>query len=355
MTYPNILRSYLEGLSPEIMPKEGANAFPASELAVTELARSDTPGAILFVLDDLAPQDVAQFQNSAGNRPPVIFFVVAPDSVQIPQLEGIANTSVVRLAADDTDLDRIERRVLSAYREALLEDENQTWDDKGWLIAWPAALLLLVWFRRGWTMRWVVIGALMIGATGPNRAQAEGWRDWFWTPDQQGRLAYDDKDYTRAATLFRDPQWQAYTLFRDGQYEAAADAYAAMNTAEAAFGEGMARLRNRQYRPGVHAFERALELQPDFASAQKNLEIARAIVKLVEETQSQSDTGEEAGIGADDVVFDNESGLGAETQIEAGDDTASLQTAEQWMRSVDTQMGDFLKSRFLIENAQVSQ
>lgn len=352
---PNILRSYLEGLSPEIMPKEGAKAFPALQLAVTELTRSDTPGAILYVLDDLAPEDVAQFQNNADKRPPVIFFVVAPGSVQIPQLEGIANTSVVRLTADDTDLDRIERRVLSAYREALLEDENQTWDDKGWIMAWPAALLMLVWFRRGWTMRWVVIGTLMIGAAGPNRAQAEGWRDWFWTPDQQGRLAYDDKDYTKAATLFRNPDWQAYTLFRDGQYEAAADAYADMNTAQAAFGEGMARLRNRQYRPGVRAFERALELQPDFPAAESNLEIARAIVKLVEETQSQSDTGEEAGIGADDVVFDNESGLGTETQIETGEDTTNLQTAEQWMRSVDTQMGDFLKSRFQIENAQVPQ
>lgn len=349
---PNILRSFMQGLSPEVMPKEGANAFAAYKLATQELARSDTPGAVLFVLDDLDPADVSHFATAQADGPPMIFFVVAPDAVQLPQLEQIANASVVRLTTDDSDLDQIEKRVLSAYREALTEDETQTWDDKGWILAWPAALLLLLWFRQGWTMRWAAIAVLMVGMTSPNRAAAEGWKDWFWTLDQQGRLAFQNKEYTDAALLFQDPVWRAYAMFRDGQYEAAAEAYAAIDGADAAFGEGMARLRNREYRPGVRAFERALELQPDFEAAQKNLVIAKAIVKQVEDAQAQSDTGEEAGIGADDVVFDNESGRGAETQIEASEETGTIQSTEQWMRSVDTDVGDFLKSRFLLETAQ---
>ena len=72
----------------------------------------------------------------------------------------------------------------------------------------------------------------------------------------------------------------------------------------------------------------------------------------LETAREQSDTGEEAGIGADDVVFDNESGRGADTQIEVSEEEAAPQTAEQWLQSIDTDMGDFLRSRFLLDNQQ---
>ena len=69
----------------------------------------------------------------------------------------------------------------------------------------------------------------------------------------------------------------------------------------------------------------------------------------METTREQSDTGEEAGIGADDIVFDNEARAGAETQIEAPQKDAAPMTADQWIQSIDTDMGDFLRSRFLLE------
>ncbi|MEH6836789.1 MAG: VWA domain-containing protein, partial [Falsihalocynthiibacter arcticus] len=111
-------------------------------------------------------------------------------------------------------------------------------------------------------------------------------------------------------------------------------------------------LRNRKYRDGVRAFKKALERDPTNEAAQHNLIVAQAIAAYVESTQSQSDTGEEAGIGADDTVFDNESGLGAETQIERGEETAATLTDEQWMRSVDTDVSDFLRTRFMLETSE---
>ena len=112
----------------------------------------------------------------------------------------------------------------------------------------------------------------------------------------------------------------------------------------------MARIRSRDYRGGARAFETALVRQPDFPEAEANREIAWAIVDYVERTREQSDTGE-SGIGADDVVFDNESGRGADTQIEAPSEDSAPLTTEAWMRGVDTQMDDFLRTRFLLENA----
>jgi len=74
----------------------------------------------------------------------------------------------------------------------------------------------------------------------------------------------------------------------------------------------------------------------------------------VESTQLASDTGEESGIGADDTVFDNETGQGAEMEItaEAVDGPPAGLSPEDWMRAVDTQVGDFLASRFALEAAR---
>ena len=116
----------------------------------------------------------------------------------------------------------------------------------------------------------------------------------------------------------------------------------------------MAHLKNREYRPGIEAFETAIERDPDHAAAIRNLEIARVILDYVESAREQSDTGEESGIGADDVVFDNEAARGTETTINA-EDQVKLQTAEQWMRTVDTRTADFLRIRFALEAAKSSK
>ncbi|WP_068111481.1 VWA domain-containing protein [Tropicimonas marinistellae] len=351
---PNILRAMLEALSPEVMPVPGDNATAALAFAREDLASSETPGAILFVLDALNSADAAAFAETDADAdgPPVLFLQVAPEGDPGAALSQIPPDRVIRLTADDSDLAQIERAAESAYRAALLGDERLDWDDRGWMLGWLVVPLFLLWFRRGWTMRWALLLAAGLGAGGAAPARADPV-DWFFTPDQQGMMAYRNKDFARAGELFLDPMWRAQAMFRAGQYPAAADVYARLDTAAAAFGEGMARTRNREYRPAIAAYERALELQPDFPEAAWNLEVTKAILDFVETAREQSDTGEEAGIGADDVVFDNEAQRGAETQKDYAQEEAQadFQTADQWMRSVDTDMGDFLRQRFLQENA----
>ncbi|TKZ19208.1 VWA domain-containing protein [Shimia litoralis] len=347
---PNILKALLEGLSPEIMPSAGQNATAALDLARAELARVQTPGAILLVLDGLDDADVAAFSPISENQAPVIVLFAAPENVSQGALAQLTNVKVVPLSVDDTDLDQIERAAAAAYRASLLGDDRLDWDDRGWMFGWPAMLILLLWFRRGWTMRWIILLGLASTVMGPQSAQADV-ADWFLTPDQQGMLAYHDKRFDDAGELFVDPMWRAYAKYRAGQYPEAAEMFARIDTASAAMGEGMSRIRNREYRPAIAAYERALELQPDFPEAQHNLEVAKYTLEYVETAREQGDTGEEAGLGADDVVFDNEAERGAETVKDYAEKGPEFQSTEQWMRSVDTNMADFLKSRFLLEAA----
>jgi Ca-activated chloride channel family protein len=325
----------------------GENATAALELASATLAAEDAPGASLFVLDDLDPADHAAFASDAESRPPVVFLAIGPDS-QRAAFADMPQTDLVTLTVDDTDVAEIERRVASAFRDALSGDERQAWEDRAWWLAWPAALLVLAWFRRGWTMRWALALAAGLGPMAED-VRAEGIADWFLTPDQQGRLAYEDNDYARAVELFQDPMWRGQSLYRDGQYEAAAEVFARVPSAEAAFAEGMSRMKSRGYREGIAAFEVALERHPDHTAAARNLEIARAILAYVETTREDSGT-EKGSEGADDVAFDNDAAQGAETVVDTGVQM-KMETAEQWMRSVDTRTADFLRTRFALEAA----
>ena len=345
---PEVLKPFLEGLAPDIMPKAGANATAALEASLAALKPEPTPGAVLFVSASFNGADVPAIKRhlEAGGVP-VVILAVTKSEADFENLSRLSGVETVSLTPEKSDVERIERRLAAAYRDALAADKRQKWDDKGWLLAWPAAFIALFWFRRGSTMRWMIplVAALSLSGGGEARA---GVTDWFFTPDQQGRLAYEEKRYEDAAEKFQDPAWQGHALYRAGKYEEAAEVFSRIDTAEAAIAEGMAHIRSRGYRDGVRAFETALERDPGNALARRNLEIARAIVDTVETAREQSDTGEEAGIGADDIVFDNESGRGAETQIT---DTTDVQpqTADQWMRTVDTRVGDFLRARFALE------
>jgi len=107
----NILRPLLEGLTPAIMPKPGDAAADALTLAQSILENSDTPGAVLFVLDDIDP---AQLPGIEAATAPVFFLTMLPDGQRIAQLDGLRNATVVPFASDNRDIARLQRQSQTA-------------------------------------------------------------------------------------------------------------------------------------------------------------------------------------------------------------------------------------------------
>lgn len=364
---PGVMKPYIEGLTTAVMPIEGQDILSGFETAQALLAREGSPGGVLFFADALsasAATSLAEAWRQAGSAEAgndasdvvasMSFLFMLPEGADLPQVPDGA--SATRVTPDNSDVEEVERSLASAYRRAQMQDEAQPWEDRGAWLVWPSLILLLLWFRRGMAIRWAGQAAVVLWLLSPEQAQAEGWKDWFLTPDQQGWLAFESKDYPKAAEAFEDPYLRGVALYRGGQYETAAQEMAGLETADAAFLQGMTHLKSRGYRDGVRAFERALKIDPDHAGAQQNLPISKAIVDYVETAREQSDTGEESGIGADDVVFDNESGRGADTQIEVPkEDAPAHLSTEQWMRTVDTRTEDFLRQRFRLEAARGAQ
>ena len=183
------------------------------------------------------------------------------------------------------------------------------------------------------------------------RHPGDSFLDLWLTADQQGRLLFEKKEYVAATETFEDSAWQGMAHYRAGQYVEAADAFARKGDAVAFFNRGNAFLKAFEYRKAIVAYEQAVSDAPDWIEARENLELARYTLEYIERAREQGDTGEEAGIGADDVVFDNESERGSDTEV-SRDSAVEAQSAERWMRAVDTETAEFLRSRFLLEAAR---
>ncbi|WP_226704163.1 vWA domain-containing protein [Microbulbifer elongatus] len=360
-----LLRPYLEGLSPDVMPVPGENATAALKLAEQILARDETPGGILFVLDSLSDSDASAMakrteKNSLG------FLLVAPGNDNGGAVSLVSDSTVERVTADKSDLRALNRYFNSAFQQALASDENLQWEDRGWWLAWPAALLALLWFRRGWAMSsraiassTSAIAVFVLLSNFPNHANAQvsaesetktggGLMGRLLTPDQQGQWFSYRHDYRRAAESFQDPYRKGYALYEAGQFEDAANALAGLTTPEALFTRGMAMAKTGQYEGAVAAFQQVLQLDPEYPGAKENLALTKKIIAYMEDSRGEEEEELEA---SDDEGEESDFDQEQEPQEQMKTKKDNPVSADQWMSTLDTSTGEYLKQRFAAEAA----
>ena len=196
----------------------------------------------------------------------------------------------------------------------------------------------------------LLAGTIVFGAILGRAWYSQGAFISLWlTQDQLGQLAYDNRDFPGAAELFFDPHWKGTAQYAAGQYEQAADTFGTIPTAEGFFNRGNSLMKSRDYGKAIKSYEIAVQEDPDWPEAAENLELARHVLAYIEDTREQSDTGDESELSADDYKFDNTEEKGKEMQI-TQQETLQLETAEKWMRSVNTEVSDYLKIRFALES-----
>jgi Ca-activated chloride channel family protein len=168
------------------------------------------------------------------------------------------------------------------------------------------------------------------------------------TPDQQARLAYENLEFPEAYKRFEDPAWKGVAAYDSGLYTESAAAFGRLPTAVGFYNRGNAFMKARDYGKAITAYEQAVAEAPDWIEAQENLELAIYTLEYIERVREQSDTGDETELSADDYVFDNTKDRGREIEI-TQQSTIEMESAEKWMRGVDTETSDFLRTRFLLE------
>jgi Ca-activated chloride channel family protein len=345
---PSLFISFLEGLDPEVMPKPGQKIGAALELADELLKKEQDFGAVVVFADGIDPAD-GEIVRSMAKREDRVLAALPLSKTESSSFRDFATVS---LTPDSRDVKKLERRISVSYQSSLVGDNSESWDDKGWLFLWPALLISLFWFRKGWTLRWAVqTSVLLFIVHMPSPAYAQTWTDVFATYDQQGRYAYEHKDFERAAHFFTDPIWKGVALYDLGKYKESAQSFAELETPLAHFNRGNALVKAGDYALAIEAYGAALEKDPSYGSAQRNLHVAKAILARVTREREHSSLGDQQEIKADEIRFDKQAERGEEIKMVAGD-KMKLESAEKWMRTVDTEIKEFLSLKFAEDYAR---
>jgi Ca-activated chloride channel homolog len=215
----------------------------------------------------------------------------------------------------------------------------------------PSNLPRLLLFR-------VLPALLLLGACLWAWRSAEGSFENLWlTPDQQGTRLMARQRYAEAAEHFRDPLWQGAALYRNGEFEAAAAAFARVDSPEALFDRGNALLMRGKYGDAVASYDNALHRRQDWPEARANRALAEARRKLLE--PPKDDAGGTGGqLQADEIVFDDrpkQGGDSKEVEVVTGGQMSDEQLQALWLRRVQTKPADFLRAKFAYELSRRQQ
>lgn len=416
---PTIFATFLDALTTDVMPRQGKEPVAALQLAEETLAGEEVPGSILFITDGIDAGDAARFAEHASSSDDglLVLAVGTTDGGPIPlgdnrfatdasgrrviatlDRDGLAavrdqaGAFVVSATADDADVQRLARRVQSNLQSARQDDETSRWRDAGYWLTVPLVLLGALWFRSGWTVRWSLLGAVLVlglassGSPASAEARAEGARaqqatgapqrgtpqggeaqdsrptddprperpfrfiDLWLTPDQQGRRLLERGEFAAAAVTFEDPMWRGVASYRAGDFDAAIDAFAADPSPEAAFDFGNAQARLGNYQQAVASYQQALADRPGWIEAQENLDLVQAILDAQADDAPQGNPGDPT-FAPDELQFDDQAPQGERGEVDMQQLTDE-QIAEMWMRRLQTSPADFLRRRFATEVAQ---
>jgi len=166
---PAAIEAFVTDLEPDLMPVKGRAPESVLDVAAGLLDRDGTPGTVLFVtsgLTELVVPKLEEFTNKRRDQIQVLAVATeaggpvpdggfsALDRQALDTVASRAGAVVTLFTVDGSDVERVVRRTQRHLEAAQQEEPEGRWRDEGWWLVWPVALLTLVWFRRGWLVRW---------------------------------------------------------------------------------------------------------------------------------------------------------------------------------------------------------
>ena len=304
----------LPALSPTTLPSVGSNPEMAFQQANDLLDQAGIQaGQIVMLTDEITPDALENLTQQVEDSPHQLTLWGVGDTegapIPLPQggfvKDGAGNMVIVKL--NERALQDFATQTNSYYVPMVTNgsdistlqqllglkpdgDDSQTtdetldqWIEHGHWLLWLCLPFVALSFRRGWLMCALVICGLPIAQLTPQAAYANP----FKTPDQQGYDAFEQQAYDKAAEKFENSAWKGAALYRNGQYAEAAKTFANDTTASGDFNRGNAELLAGDVDAAISAFERALDKQPKWQAAEKNLALAKGLKQKQEQEKQQ--------------------------------------------------------------------
>lgn len=157
-----------------------------------------------------------------------------------------------------------------------------------------------------------------------------GADDWFHNIEQQAAQAFEQQDYSKAATLFQDPYQQGVSLYRAGKYQQAADAFAQVDRPaikeNARYNLGNAYFQQGDYEKAIAAYQAVLANNPKHADAKHNLALAQQ--QLAQQNASNTQKSDQDAQQADNPASEQQSNQ-TQSSSQASNEQNIQQTADQ--------------------------
>lgn len=178
--------------------------------------------------------------------------------------------------------------------------------------------------------------------------------DLWLTRDQKAQRRMNAGEYEAAAKLFSDPMRRGAALYRATDFERAAAEFGRSSSAEAAYNQGNSLVMLGKYEDAIDSYDKALRQRPDWKDAADNRRIAE--LRLERLTPPDDDAGGTDGqLEADEIVFDDRAKNSKNEQtveVGTGEKMSDDELRAIWLRRVETQPKDFLRSKFAFQESR---
>ncbi|HUE94224.1 VWA domain-containing protein [Pseudomonas sp.] len=311
-------RNLLDALKPSIMPEPGQRADLAVLKALQLLQQGQQgQGRLLLLGSALSEQERQGITQALDGRDerlhmlgigsaqgaPIIqedgsFLKDQQGAILIPRLDSASLSAFLREIGgrfQQVTLDERDLRSLGLFDgpERLRSDgeptQLQAWADQGHWLLLPLLLLAACAARRGWLL---CLPLLLLSL--PQNSYAFDFADLWLRPDQQGQRLLEAQQPAQAAQRFKQRQWQGVALYQAGDYAAAAERFAAGESATDHYNRGNALAHSNELEAALEAYSQALELQPELLQAQTNKALIEELLRQRQQQTAEPDTAQES-------------------------------------------------------------
>lgn len=394
-----VIFPYLSALKPDVMPVVGKAAQTALPLLEKQI-EPDIGNTILLVTDGVDETTIAEFERYFASNPYQLLILavgslnaVVDSPLDLNSLQNLAsrtNGKVFELTVDSRDVEHLNNQI---ERFMLINsDSSMPWQDEGYRLLYPLVLLMLLWFRKGWLVKWSLVLVVSMPLVSHNamaetvktKAQSEisveqrplwqtatqWWMDLWLTPEQQAQRLFNRGDYKQAAGHYRSPLNKGIAYYYASEFKLAHSAFMQDNTPLGLYYAASALARQREY-VAARALLRKLNEQDNIEPQLKqniahNLKVISGLVDEINDMSASQaasvDLDQEVSIELPDDQPQTADGADEQTnqdlmvdqKFSAEEILGDPQLAEVWLKRVEADPSRFLQAKFQIQQNRTS-
>ncbi|MGB5119993.1 MAG: VWA domain-containing protein [Vibrio fluvialis] len=395
-----VLKPYLAAINPEVMPVEGK----ATQCTLSLLKQQIPPyvgNTLLLVSDGVSDAAIEAFTRYFSDNPYQLLILAtgnpqveskAPlDMNSLQRLAQSTGGDVITLTIDDSDIQTLESKI---ERFRMLSNEStMPWQDEGYWLILPLAAITLLWFRRGWLVKWGLMFALLTPNMTPTNAYAamtatvanteqqneevtlwdksyQWWLNLWLTPNQQGEWWFNRGEFVKAAVAYQSPINKGIAYYYAGEFALAQAVFMQSDSNLGLYYAASALARQREY-IAARQLLRSLSTKEDIApslkaDAEHNLAVIEGLIEEINQvsaSQANSVGDQETSIELPDDQPQTAEGADEQTtqdkmirdKLSADQILGDPQLAQVWLKRVEASPQRFLQAKFQLQNLQRSE